>query len=138
MAAFRWILVLLYGVFIFVFAQSPESGAASMNIELLKWFPNLDHESLRIIIIYLRKFAHIAGYFLATVLIYLAAKITPKLDRHPYIVSLILSLILAIIDEWYQTTLPHRTGSVMDVLIDLIGIVLALISLKLITKNSQH
>lgn len=138
MAVVRWILVLLYGVFIFIFAGSPESGAASMSSELLRWFPDLDHETLKLIIFYLRKFAHIAGYFIATMLIYFAVKITPGLNRYPYLVTLMLGLLLAILDEWYQTTLPHRTGAIMDVFVDLIGIILALSSIKLASKNSRH
>lgn len=126
MLLFRWALVLIYLLGIFLFSASPESGASTMNRTLLDWFPFLVNYNMQEIVFFLRKTIHVAGYFLATVLVFYASSITPYLKRQPYLVAGIVAFGFAVADEWYQTMLPHRTGTFTDVLIDLIGIVLAL------------
>lgn len=128
----RWILVGCYVVIIFVFGQSPESSSTRMSDNFLHWFPFLDNFDIGTIIFWVRKSIHVFGYGFATILIYAAAVITPVIKKYTYGVAFGLSLLLAVCDEWYQTTLPHRDGSIKDVGIDLIGIVLALGATRLL------
>lgn len=125
MIVVRWTIVLLYAFFIFVFAQNSLSGANAMMDWLRAWFPMLSHDQAAAAVVYLRKLIHMGGYFLAFVLTYAAVRVTPRLNRFSYAVAAILALTLAAGDEWYQTTLPHRSGSFRDILLDLAGIGLA-------------
>ena len=52
-----------------------------------------------------------------------------SVKRMPYLATGLLGLLVAIFDEWYQTALPHRSGQ--DVLIDLVGILIALTLVKI-------
>ena len=81
--------------------------------------------------IILRKIAHIAEYFILTILLYRAFKNTFTL-KYLYLVFLpsVLSLIYAISDELHQLFVPTRNGSLEDALIDAIGIGLFVILLK--------
>jgi VanZ family protein len=126
----RWLLVTAYIAFIFLFSKSPASSAGSMAAWLQNWFPFLQHYEIGSVVMYLRKLIHVGGYFLAAVLIYAAASISPKLKRFPYQTAFILAAVLAGLDEWYQTRLAHRTGSLNDIIIDMVGIVLGIVSIK--------
>lgn len=123
-------IVLLYALFIFVFTQNSASSASAMIARLGAWFPYLSHNDIVAIVWYLRKLIHIGGYFLALIMIYSAVLATPRLNRFPYSVSVILALALAASDEWYQTKFSHRSGNLGDVMVDLIGIVLAVAAVK--------
>ncbi|HOB08856.1 MAG: VanZ family protein [Limnochordia bacterium] len=135
----RWIIVLLYAVFIFVFTQSTASGASAMISWLKAWFPMLPNEQAVEAVVYLRKLIHIGGYFLAFVLIHSAVRVTPRLNRCAYTVSAALALTLAACDEWYQTRLSHRSGSVLDIALDLAGIGLAAAAVRVfhIARKSE-
>ncbi|HHT36000.1 MAG: VanZ family protein [Candidatus Wallacebacter cryptica] len=130
MVVIRWLLVTAYVAFIFIFSQSPASSAGSMADWLLNMFPFLDNYDLGMVVLYLRKLIHIGGYFLAAVLFYAAAKVSPRLERFPAHTAFILAVLLAVCDESYQTRLTHRSGTVSDIFIDLVGISLGIISVK--------
>lgn len=93
-----------------------------MIAKLREWFPSFSYDQAAAVVLYLRRLIHLGSYFLALVLVYSAVTATPLLNHFPYSVSVLLALILAACDEWYQTRLPHRSGSAADVLLDLIGI----------------
>ncbi|NMB38363.1 MAG: VanZ family protein [Firmicutes bacterium] len=120
----------------FLFAKCPQSSAYSMAEQLFEWFPFLAEADIPVLVFYIRKFLHVLGYFIGTCIIFYAVKITPVFKRAVYISTLGLALLLAILDEWYQTTLPHRSGRIEDVFIDLIGITVALLLLKHNSKAS--
>ncbi|MCM8782257.1 MAG: VanZ family protein [Candidatus Omnitrophica bacterium] len=80
----------------------------------------------------LRKIAHIAEYFILTMLLYRAFKNSFSLKSFSLIFwPVILSLIYAISDEIHQLFVPTREGSLQDVLINSGGICLFLILLKI-------
>jgi VanZ family protein len=125
---------LVYALMIFVFAQSAASGATPMIAKLREWFPSFSYDQAAAVVLYLRRLIHLGSYFLALVLVYSAVTATPLLNHFPYSVSVLLALILAACDEWYQTRLPHRSGSAADVLLDLIGIFLAVGTIRLFSS----
>ena len=72
----------------------------------------------------IRKLAHIFEYFVLAILVTLIVfdmNITPK---YKYIYSLAFPLLISIIDEFIQTFIPGRAGLVVDVLIDMIGVII--------------
>lgn len=60
-----------------------------------------------------------------TVLTLLLACAFDALKRQPLFAGAI-ALVYAALDEWHQTFVPHRGGHISDVMIDGIGIVLAI------------
>ena len=74
----------------------------------------------------LRKTGHLTGYGIAAVLYWRAV----AGSRHPVLLALLLVLLVASLDELHQSTIPSRTGTPSDVLIDLTGGTLALLLVR--------
>jgi len=70
----------------------------------------------------LRKLAHVLAFGLLTVLWWWALR--PKIPN-PLPAAVAISLVYAVADEYHQSFVEGRTGSVVDVGVDLIGIVAA-------------
>lgn len=80
----------------------------------------------------LRKLGHIFEYFLLTILVARAIdKSILKIDKRGLMLGAVFSLVFAALDEYHQTFIPGRFGVISDIGIDSVGIVLALISLKM-------
>lgn len=90
---------------IFIFSAQPFEG------DPLAWWEVLA-----------RKLGHVTGYFLLTGawLWALAGR-----ARHPLPLAIAISFLYAISDELHQTTVEGRTGTLVDVGIDTIGIAIA-------------
>lgn len=83
-----------------------------------------------------RKTMHMAEYFILAILIYWAI-ILYKI-KHTYLLTFILSVLYAISDEVHQL-FRARTGSVKDVLIDTVGIILAIVVINAVKKiKTKH
>ncbi len=126
----RWCFAVSYIVLIFLFAKCPQSSAYNMAEQLFSWFPFLAETDIPVFVFYMRKSLHVLGYLIGTCIIFYAVKVTPVLKKSVHISTLGLALLLAVLDEWYQTTLPHRSGRIEDVFIDLIGIIIGLLLLR--------
>ncbi|MBN1383421.1 MAG: VanZ family protein [Elusimicrobia bacterium] len=75
----------------------------------------------------LRKIAHITEYFVLTILLYRAFRRSFRLNLIPMLLlPAILSFLYAISDEYHQTFIVNRSGTVWDVLIDSVGILLVM------------
>ncbi len=108
-----WLPVLLWMVFIFIL-----SGIPGLKTELEFDFT-------------LRKAAHIAEYFILTLLLYRAFRGSFELSYFTLVVCpAAIALLYAISDEYHQIFVHGRNGSVVDVLIDSIGIILFYMILK--------
>jgi len=80
-----------------------------------------------------RKFAHFSIYFLLGIFIYgifSCAKINHKL-----LLSMIICVIYASLDETHQLFVYGRTGQVLDVLIDSVGSLISMLIIKVIKCN---
>lgn len=75
-----------------------------------------------------RKGAHVVSYGILGALAYNAEKRTG--------VAMFIALIVAIADEWHQSTTMLRTGSPWDVLLDLFGAAIAITLLVRIARSS--
>lgn len=87
---------------------------------------------------WIRKLAHIFEYFILALLITLIFFETNLPISYKYIYSFTIPLLIAIADEYIQTMVPGRSGLVVDVLIDSIGITLGvglLMIIRLFRKN---
>jgi VanZ family protein len=101
---------------------------------LLRWlFPNLTAAQLLSAHFITRKLAHFSEY---AVLALLAARAfipsTKRLLRRRWLLSaLLLVAAYALLDEYHQTFVPARTGSIWDSMIDIVGGATALVLLAL-------
>jgi VanZ family protein len=85
---------------------------------------DIDDEALVYVI---RKMGHVLTYLVLALLIHTLLRHT-KLGRSKvYIFTLIFSLICACLDEYNQLHVSGRDGTIMDIMIDSIGIIGALI-----------
>nr|WP_241254538.1 VanZ family protein [Brevibacillus sp. SYP-B805] len=88
---------------------------------------------------FIRKGTHFLTFALLALLVYrfLRNLCTPAVAI-PW--SGLISLFAAVLDEWHQTHTPHRTGMLVDVLLDAAGIFTALLGIVLLAVlfRSSH
>ena len=85
----------------------------------------------------LRKFAHIAEYFILTFLIYKALSVG-KAKSNLLLVSFLIALIGAVFDECHQMFVAGREGAIRDVLFDAVGILFAIYFIFRKSKNGER
>jgi VanZ family protein len=94
---------------------------------LVLWlFPNTSPESMATIHLVTRKIAHFSEY---AILGFLAARAFRPYPRW-FLISAVLIVIYALLDEYHQSFVPSRTASVFDSLIDMTGGITALILVR--------
>jgi VanZ family protein len=71
----------------------------------------------------LRKLAHVAVYAVLTLLVYGALRQHMARPIHAWLLAILIATLYASSDEWHQTFVPGREGTVRDVVIDGVGIV---------------
>lgn len=79
-----------------------------------------------------RKAAHFVEYAILGLLAARAFRASPRLAirRRWFLISVSLIVVYALIDEYHQSFVPTRTGSVFDSLIDIAGGLTALMVVK--------
>jgi len=104
----RWLLVLVWMAVIWWLSNQP-SLSSGLKQDFL-----------------LRKLAHVSEY---AILMWLVVRaLGADLKRARYLLpALVIAIGYAGIDEWHQTWVEGRIGSVRDVLIDSIGILIVLV-----------
>lgn len=131
-------LLLLISWIIVIFMLSNLNGKASTgqsNI-LVNIAYKITHIDKDILIPIIRKTAHITEYFILFILVY--TNIKEYKIKDIYKVSILLSVIYALFDEYHQLFINERSGKVTDVLIDSIGIILGYILIKYVTNIKKH
>lgn len=104
---------------------SNDLGVTDVNTESNKKYTIIDKINMP-----LRKCAHIGIYFvLGMILLTLLTNIEIE-SPIKYIVTIIIILMYATVDEYHQTFVPNRTGQISDVLIDLFGGVVACVFMR--------
>ena len=126
-----WILIILWMVFIFYMSScngNVSSGQSGTIAYVLHNILGINYSDKLIFII--RKCAHVSEFFILGILVInLISKYNVK---YSYLISFIICVLYASIDEFHQLFVPGRSGQVTDVLIDLIGVVLGLLLVFLI------
>ncbi|MBO8136826.1 MAG: VanZ family protein [Desulfotomaculum sp.] len=90
--------------------------------QVLKQNPNLAE-------FIVRKTAHVVLFFILTIWVFILLKIYLRNFFPVLVLSSLISLSLAVVDEMHQSFVPGRAGRWFDVGIDLVGITLAFILL---------
>ena len=145
-AAIFWIITVSWIVMIFHFSNqtaTQSSNTSNMVVNLLNELFGIDIQDDMII----RKVAHTMEFALLTIFSYIALSSTNKIsnktsyaespvklmrsDNEMNIVfTLWFAILNAIFDEYHQLFVDGRDGSIKDVLIDLIGIIIVLIVIR--------
>jgi VanZ family protein len=139
----RYLPLILWMAFIsFASTGNLSAGNTSRIIgPLVLWlFPNTTPETMLAIHGVTRKIAHLAEYALLGLLAARAFRGSPRegLRERWFLVSLVLIVVYALVDEYHQSFVPSRTGSIYDSLIDMTGGLAALIALRRRERSSLH
>jgi VanZ family protein len=92
----------------------------------------------------LRKSGHVLGYGILSILLFRAWRTTIPVLGHPRWsmvwarVALFMTALVASLDEWHQTFLPSRTGTIRDVLLDGAAALAAQVLLFLVLRGWQR
>lgn len=133
----RYVPLILWIGVIFFFSSSQGSMSETSRIIrpiLVFLFPDASPETISLYHGLIRKFAHFAEYAVLG-LLSVRAFVRSRLQNRPFVVSILLALVIAVIDETTQSFNPERTGSAGDVLIDLAGACCAIAVLWLAGKR---
>ena len=107
---------------------------------VLQWlFPEATPDTHHRLLILIRKAAHITGYALLALLLGQALQRSfwgdrPRLYWIPAISTLLIAGGYALVDEYHQTWVPSRTGSLTDVLFDFTGALIGVTLLSAIER----
>jgi VanZ family protein len=125
----RYLPLVVWLVFI-SYASSDSFNASNTSRiigPLVLWlFPNTSPETMATIHFITRKIAHFTEY---AILGFLAARAFRPYPRW-FLISAVLVVVYALIDEYHQSFVPSRTASVLDSLIDMAGGITALILVR--------
>ena len=98
----------------------------------LRWLvPGISDETLQLVQFTVRKTGHLAEYAVLALLLWRALRQPVPGDPRPWswrvaARALLLALCYAATDEFHQTFVPSRDGTVTDVLLDTLGAALGL------------
>lgn len=135
--------LLVWMALIFFFSTGELSAGNTSRIvrPLILWlFPGTSEETLNLVHFFVRKGAHFTEYAVLALLaarVFLSSSQTP-LRRHWFTCSLALVVLYALSDEFHQTFVPSRTGSIYDSMIDITGGLTALLLLMLWRKGKAR
>lgn len=134
-------LIILFIWIGIIFMFSSEKGdyskktsikAFSTGVSILEKFTNnkinYDDKYIESHIKIIRKCAHVFEYFILSILITILLSVLFPLKKYLYLTSIFISVLFASIDEFHQLFVPGRTGRVVDVFIDSIGIILGVLT----------
>jgi VanZ family protein len=122
----RYLPLVVWLVFIsYASSDSFNAGNTSRIIgPLVLWlFPNTSPETMATIHFITRKLAHFTEYAILGLLAARAFRTSPRW----FLISAVLVVAYALIDEYHQSFVPSRTASVFDSMIDMAGGISALI-----------
>ena len=100
---------------------------------LVLWlFPNTSMETLATIHFITRKLAHFTEYAILGFLAARAFRTSPRpaIRQRWFLISAALVVVFALLDEYHQSFVPNRTGTIYDSFIDMAGGLTALIFLR--------
>ncbi len=132
-----WLPVAIWMALIFSGSGDAKSSAHSSRIivPLMRWlFPHISQEDLDLVVLLVRKCAHLTEYAVLAWLFWRAVRQPVRPDARPWSWQLAGGAVLfvalyAASDEWHQTFVPNREGCLRDVIIDTTGAALGMAGL---------
>ena len=128
--------VVAWACFVLFASSSNFSASNTSRIirPLLLWlFPDISEASLILAHFFVRKAAHFTEYAVLALLAARAFRTSSRaaLSRRWWLASFILIAAVALVDEYHQSFVPTRTGTVYDSLLDMAGGATALVCMSL-------
>ncbi len=125
-----WAPIVAWVTLMFLFSTEVFNGGFTYRIVravLLFFFPNLSLHTIAVINTILRKLAHVFEFFVLTLLLYRAFRQDVRGNRRWrwVVLSFLLALGMAGLDELHQSFTPTRIPSMADVGIDAFGALIA-------------
>jgi VanZ family protein len=121
-----WIAAILWLILIAIESSALLSAHNTSRIlyPLLHFLFGLDRDHFEVWHFYIRKSGHVVGYGTLSILLFRAWRAT--LPAAPNVhwsfrwanIAILGTALVASLDEWHQTFIPSRTGSVRDVVLD--------------------
>jgi VanZ family protein len=139
MLVLAWLPALLWMAVIFGASTDLLSGARTSRFigPVLRWFqPDLSDQAIRRVQLVVRKGAHVAEYAIFSILLYRALRRSRREEveitrdgwcRACAFGAVLIATLYAASDEWHQSLVPSRDGTVHDVIIDSAGAALGLL-----------
>ncbi len=123
---YKLIFVITIMIIIFIFSHDSGSTSTIKSNILVDGFYNIFNFNInrRLLTKIIRKSAHISLYAL---LGFSVSNYLIDFNKKIYINSILFILIYSISDEVHQLFIPNRSGSIIDILIDLIGGIIGII-----------
>ncbi|MCR2823011.1 VanZ family protein [Lederbergia panacisoli] len=115
---------------IFIATASPSSTGGHTQSILARFFHLTSGEAQMWNVIF-RKFVHLAAFGFLAILFY------NSLQKKRFWMAWMLTTIYAATDELHQVFIPERTGALLDVGLDSLGAIVALVGTKLLLKGKE-
>lgn len=133
---FKIILIIIWMITVFLFSgqQGAESGntSRSFTVIIIQVFTGnklaLDDPFIEEIQLFIRKLAHFTVYAIGGFLIMNYAYTTDKTRKYQVLYSIGFGGLYAITDEIHQLFVPERSGNIVDVGIDTLGVITGVIT----------
>jgi VanZ family protein len=128
-----WLPLLIWGSVIFVGSTNLMSAqhTSRFMVPFLLWLkPGMSPQKIWVILVAVRKCAHVIEYSILALLLWRALRNTPVIGAKMLMVFGAVMLgcaLFAASDEFHQTFVKSRTPSVRDVLLDIAGVILGLL-----------
>jgi VanZ family protein len=128
-----WLPSLIWGSVIFVGSTNLMSAQHTSRfvVPFLLWLkPGMSPQTMWVILVVVRKCAHVIEYAIFALLLWRALRNTPVIGAKMLVVfgAVVLACALfAASDEFHQTFVKSRTPSLRDVLLDIAGAILGLL-----------
>jgi VanZ family protein len=121
-----WIAAIVWLIVIAVESTTLASAHNTSRIlyPLLHSLFGVDHQHFEVWHYYIRKGGHVFGYGVLSILLFRAWRETlPSLRNLRWVLrwaalAVLGTALVASLDEWHQTFIPSRTGTVRDVILD--------------------
>jgi len=131
----NWLGVFLWMSLIFYMSSRPGEDSANMSSNFLVvfevLFPFMEEDILHLMV---RKLAHVGVYMVLFLLLVNALKQHISERKYMYTYAVFIGLLYAITDEIHQVFVPGRSGNVLDVLIDSMGLGIGLLLFELFVQ----
>lgn len=131
-AIIRWVQVIAW--MLLIYTASTDAGSAEQSSRIigpiLRWFnPSVTNETIAAVQLFVRKCAHLTVYAILALLVWRAISsnlVKPAFLKRHAVYTLIIGIIYAMSDEFHQSFVPTRSGTIVDVLIDSFGVLMGL------------
>ena len=134
------VLLLLIGTFFIIFRFSSQNGTQSKGIstkvtevilEKSSKYNQLDNKEKKKVFnranAVIRKIAHFSIYTLVGLLLMGIMTRTKLKDKRRILITVVIGIIYATLDEFHQSFSPGRTPKITDIYVDTLGVILGIL-----------